>query len=552
MADEESGEPDEDDLSGQVFGNYRVLSRLGEGGMGAVYLAHHQLIDKQVVIKVLHPEMAKRPEFVERFHREAKAATSIGHEHIVDVTDMGQLPDGSPFIVMEYLEGRSLGDLLLDEGALPIGRAIRLVQQVCDALAAAHDKGIIHRDMKPDNVLVLERRGEDFVKVLDFGISKFLADEEQIKLTQTGMAMGTPSYMSPEQTQGLDTVDHRTDLYAVGVMLYELLSGDVPFTASTYAALILKAVTEPPPPLREARPDVPETLEAVVLSALAKKPEGRPADLRVLSDALAPFSSLDAPAPASLSSAPGESTGPLGPGWTKGPTLLANSAAELPTERPGANDAALPATRAAIELDPPLGGPISRSSLEDTALPEPSERSESSVEPEAERVTGRASRGLWIGAGLVAAALVGGLILWNRAPAPTPPPPAPEEVHVRIRVAPADATVEIDGVRFDNPVEAQRLRSLSPVRLRIQHPGYEPVERMVVFDEDRAYDIQLAPVAASPPDAGISVSDAGAPEEEPAPEPTAARPPREEPDPDGRPSRQGIYRGRRTVLRDDF
>ncbi|MCA9582785.1 MAG: serine/threonine protein kinase, partial [Myxococcales bacterium] len=284
-----------DDKVGLVLQErYRIIRKLGEGGMGSVYEARHELIGKKVAVKTLNPAFAKDPGLVERFRREARAATAAGNAHIIDVTDLGTLPDGSPFLVMEYLEGTEFGDLLAREGALPVGRAVHILSQVCDALGAAHGKGIVHRDLKPENIYLIHLQGDpDFVKVLDFGISKMQEAKEGVKsLTQTGTALGTPHYMSPEQAQGLATTDHRADIYALGVILYYALSGTVPFDADSYAALVLKIFQEVPKPLVELRSDIPPELDALVQRCLAKKPEDRFASVQELERALRPFRDL--------------------------------------------------------------------------------------------------------------------------------------------------------------------------------------------------------------------------------------------------------------------
>lgn len=273
-------------------GRYRVLRLLGAGGMGKVYLAEHEQIGKKVAIKCLNPEMTSHAMVVERFRREARAATAIGNEHIVDVTDMGETPDGAPYIVMEALDGVEFGDLIAEVGAMPIGRAVRILRQACDALAAAHDKGIVHRDLKPENLFLVRRGGDDeFVKVLDFGISKFSEsiNGANASLTQTGMTMGTPLYMSPEQAQGLRSTDHRTDVYSLGVILYMALTGRAPYTAETFPLLIVAIVTAQVPSIRRIRGDVPASLDFVIQRCLAKDPDERFPDCRELAKALAPF-----------------------------------------------------------------------------------------------------------------------------------------------------------------------------------------------------------------------------------------------------------------------
>src|SRR5688572_26918280 len=208
---------------------------------------------KAVAIKVLHREMTTYPEIVARFEREAVAAGRIEHPHVAAATDFGKLDDGSFYLILEYVEGRSLGSVIDSDGPLPQGRALTIARQIADALSAAHAAGIVHRDLKPDNVMLIEREGfADWVKVLDFGIAKLHIEETDPErsqpLTQMGTVFGTPQYMSPEQGQG-HTVDARADLYTLGIILYEMLAGKLPFHADDLVVLITRHITEPPPPL---------------------------------------------------------------------------------------------------------------------------------------------------------------------------------------------------------------------------------------------------------------------------------------------------------------
>lgn len=273
----EAGAPEQPDdpLIGQVIdARYRIESLLGEGGMGIVYRATHTALNKPLAIKVLRPEVSKNDEIVARFRQEAQSASAIGNQHIIDISDFGVLPDGSTYFVMEFLEGCSLTDALL-ETRLSTERTIHIAQQLCKALGAAHERGIVHRDMKPDNVQLIPRGGtDDFVKVLDFGIAK--VGGSNTKLTQAGQVFGTPHYMSPEQCAGTN-VDHRTDIYAVGVILYEMGTGQVPFDADNLMGILTKHLYEKPVPPHDLPPptDVPAALEAVILKCLAKKAEQR-------------------------------------------------------------------------------------------------------------------------------------------------------------------------------------------------------------------------------------------------------------------------------------
>ncbi len=265
---------------GQVIADrYRLVKRLGEGGMGEVYLAEHIYINKRVALKLLRPEIANNAEAVERFHREARATSSIGHENIITIDDFGRLPDGSVFFTMEYLEGEPLSELML-RGPLDPGRALEIVLQVCRGLKAAHEKGIVHRDIKPDNIFVTkDAQGRDLVKILDFGIAK-VNEPGSSNLTRTGQVFGTPHYMSPEQAMG-KPLDHRSDIYSVGVIMYEMFTGRVPFRAESFVGILTKHVTEEPVPPRQAAPDraIHPKLEQVILKAMEKRPEHRYASM---------------------------------------------------------------------------------------------------------------------------------------------------------------------------------------------------------------------------------------------------------------------------------
>lgn len=282
----------EDPLSGRVLsGRYRLIEVIGRGGMGAVYRAHHILMDKPVAVKVLRQELASDTEAVARFHREARSASRLDHEHIIRVSDFGQTDDGLLFLIMELLDGENLAEVAR-RGPLPWRRAAAIARDVALGLSHAHEQGVIHRDLKPENI-VLVRRGKSrqLVKVLDFGLAKLIShsargdaggdgaepDLAVQSLTRTGVVFGTPEYMSPEQAEGRP-LDPRTDLYALGVVLYQMLCGKLPFSAMTFLALIAKTVNEPPPPLRSQNSSIvlPSELESLVLRCLAKQPEDRP------------------------------------------------------------------------------------------------------------------------------------------------------------------------------------------------------------------------------------------------------------------------------------
>jgi serine/threonine protein kinase len=278
-----------DPLVGKILDHrYRVLHRIGKGGMGCVYAAEHLLIRRKVAIKTLLGSLSGRPEALERFHREAIAAAAIGDEHVVSVTDMGQLDSGDYYLVLEYLEGCDLAWLIASEGSLSVSRSLHIALQLCDALVAVHDKGIVHRDLKPENVFLVDRKGmRDFVKVLDFGICKIQeGSPDQRKLTETGVALGTPHYMAPEQVEARGNIDLRADLYAVTAILYFTLTGDPPFDASTLPQLFLRICYDAPPALHMRRADASEALERLVARGLAKRPEARFANAAELRAAL--------------------------------------------------------------------------------------------------------------------------------------------------------------------------------------------------------------------------------------------------------------------------
>jgi serine/threonine protein kinase len=267
---------DEAELIGATLsGRYLVTRKVGQGGMGAVYEATHTLIGKRVAVKVLLEKYARREAIVQRLEQEARLASSCQNEHIIDITDFGTTEDGRTFVVMEYLDGESLAECLSRETRLPEQRILGIISQAASALAAAHAKGIVHRDIKPENLFLLRRKDQDFVKVVDFGISKSLRAsdeaEEQPRLTQTGMVLGTPLYMSPEQARGDDELDARVDVYALGVIMYEATTGRVPFVGNNYLSVISQVLNEDPRSPRELCPDLSEELEAIVLRAMSKE-----------------------------------------------------------------------------------------------------------------------------------------------------------------------------------------------------------------------------------------------------------------------------------------
>lgn len=294
-----------DPLIGRVIdGKYAIIERIGSGAMGNIYKAEHKALSKIVAIKVLHKHLVREESHIKRFHREAKAASKLNHPNCITILDFGQTSDGWSYIAMEYLPGRDLCRILFEEGPLPPARAVHIMAQVLDALDEAHANGVIHRDLKPENVMIEKLRSDpDFVKVLDFGIAKirdFDGTEQSSFKTATGMVFGTPEYMSPEQIRG-EELDGRSDLYSLGVVLYQTLCGDLPFKGESVLEVATAHLTQPPPPLCERRPGLPKALYDVVGKLMAKKREDRYATAsearEALLKAIAPSGEQFAPLP---------------------------------------------------------------------------------------------------------------------------------------------------------------------------------------------------------------------------------------------------------------
>ncbi len=542
----EEGSTDHDERVGIVVADrYRIARVLGVGGMGGVYEAEHLLIGKKVALKCLHREYARDRDIVERFKREARAATLIGNDHIIDVTDMGDLPDGSPFLVMEFLAGRPLA-ALCELGPLPVRRAVHIARQICSALGAAHDKGIVHRDLKPENVFLIERNGDpDFVKVLDFGISKMHSSGVDKGLTRTGMAMGTPSYMSPEQAQGSKNLDHRTDVWALGVILYEMLAARRPFDADSYPLLLMNIVATDPDPVGWYRKDLPPALADAVMKCLVKDQDGRIHTMRELADALAPFEELE------IEVELGDPSKPTDVGDSQSVTDRYRQTALSRKKQAGTEPDGGPEDRrsggtqpdGSLEAPPPMS--YAQAEAEARARKgggEPTTKEALSSQPKVERESARApaqtapevralerqaqgnnQMALIVGGVAVVAVLGIGIAAASGAfsatppattstppptttatPPPTTPPPTsvgtpppttpapPTEVRIRIRVEPSDARILIGGIEFPNPMDAPQPRSLTPTRITIERDGYTTIEQLAIFGEDQSFMFQMA------------------------------------------------------------
>jgi serine/threonine-protein kinase len=393
-----------------LAGKYRVERILGAGGMGVVVAAQHIQLDEKVALKFLLPEALKVPEAVARFDREARAAVKIKSEHVARVTDVGKLESGSPYMVMEYLQGGDLAGMLEKTGRLPVQRAVDFVLQACEAIAEAHSLGIVHRDLKPANLFCIKSpNGQLSIKVLDFGISKMTSATENVQMTRTTAVMGSPVYMSPEQMQTSKGVDARTDIWSLGVILHELLAGTVPFDSQTVTELAIRVATEPPPPVTSVRPEVPAGLEQAIFKCLEKPRERRFQDIAELAAAIAPFGTRHAQG--SLERIQG----------TLGPLLAPTRLSAEPPETTAASGAS----------------------------PASSTQGSWNVTGSATKAKSKAVVGI-AGAAAVAALVVAGVLFMKRAPAPVAPanpaPPAPAVSATPAPLPPPAASVALVAV----------------------------------------------------------------------------------------------------------
>jgi len=434
---------------GTTIGNYKVTAQLGEGGMGIVYLAEHPAIGRKAAIKVLHPKLAADPEVVSRFFHEARASNAIRHPNIVEAYDYGTRPDGAPYIIMEYLDGESLSARLKRMGRLPLRPALDFAHQAAGALAAAHDKSIVHRDLKPDNLFITADPrvpGAEQIKILDFGIAKLAAsvENEISHKTRTGVLLGTPLYMSPEQCLGVKDVDHRTDIYSLGCILYEMLCGAPPFVSEGFGALVNMHVNEPPVRASKHRPDLPAGVDRLILRMLAKKADERVPTMVAVQQAIGP----------ELARAPAPRPSELG-------------ATTLP-------DAAVREMRSATTLSAAASGPVGTE-------PGPSSR----------RRGRRVGLGVAVLLGVAGAAVVAFRprapappppivaatpVAAVRAPAPAPPPPpAPALIEAQLDSTPPGALVSVGGaVIGTTPMTWRTPASDRPTTLTFALDGYKP------------------------------------------------------------------------------
>jgi serine/threonine-protein kinase len=505
-------------------GKYRIERLLATGGMGAVYLGTHVGLRKRVAIKVLNPQLNSAP-MLERFHREAITASQIGHEGIAQVTDLGTSAEGEPFLVMEYLEGESLASRLKATGPLPIEDACELGCAILSPLAAAHQAGIIHRDLKPDNVFLVRQSRGEMVKLLDFGISRTKGQDAGFRLTTTGLVLGTPYYMSPEQARGDSEVTIGADLYSFGVMLYEMLIGVVPIRADNYNQLMYRVMTGEYVRPRQLRRDLPEALDQIIVRAMALEPGARPSSAHELEAALMPLCSqmfrdavtgrlsapglafrsstahrADALVPPTTPGRPGDpATGPgahpswpqaTGPGPSSVPGISGVSAplpvGTTPAPRSRAPVFILGAAIVVVGIviavvlgtrgDPAVAtGPAATASPVTPPTPPPT--AAPSATPAAGTVPTPPAHAE------------------PAAPQHTEEPAAPPKITLRLAIEPAGATITLD----DAPVTGPELvvpRDAKQHHLRITASGYLPDDETVSFDESQRLVVQLKKAAA--------------------------------------------------------
>ncbi|MFK7987650.1 MAG: protein kinase [Sandaracinaceae bacterium] len=460
---------------------YVIEYLLGSGGVGNVYAARHAQLDRQVALKHLRPEVARNAKIVQRFFDEARAANRVRHENIVEITDFREHEEFGAYLIMERLDGQDLADLIFEMGqAIPVKRAIRIAQQTASALGAAHTAGIVHRDLKPDNIFLTPRGDGDFVKVLDFGVAKLgegVASANAFK-TAAGTLLGTPAYMAPEQAMG-QPVDHRTDIYALGVILFEMLTGALPFDAETAGEFIVLHATSAPRAVTEFRSDAPAALVNLVERCLEKAPDDRPASMLEVEATLETV--LRDPGPAALA-----------------PPAAPQFGSDFPTQPP-AGEGGPETTRAAL----------SETEREATAritmpMPEPTPRSP-----------------WWIlGPAVAFSALALGAAFWivssREAPAPVAPvtepaapeaveepaatdepeqaPAAPAQIEVVFRSTPSGATVRLEGQDEplgQTPLSTTLLAREGTGRFTFELDGYQPHEEALSLDRDVLATVRL-------------------------------------------------------------
>ena len=466
----------DDQLIGRAVGNYRVTRVIGEGGMGRVYEAIHPVMGRKVAVKVLLQEFCQHKEVVSRFFTEARAAHEIHHPNIVDVLDLGHLDSGVPYIVMELLDGKPMSSVLQDSGVFNPQRVARLAADCARALAAAHAHGVIHRDLKPDNIFLVPGPGEgsvgEKIKILDFGVAKLTSDSatSATHKTMAGTLIGTPFYMSPEQCQGRADIDHRTDVYALGAIMYEILTGRPPFMGQSFGEILIAHSTQPPQPPSQLRAGLAPGLEAIVLRCLEKSPANRYASMEDLGGALDQWMANAGPV--------GGVTGTTG---QHDLSKMALDSTSMLTPSQIATSASSPSLEVAT-------GPGAPSSAGVGAASAPGLTGFQVSTPPKSRA------GLVVGS-LLALGIVGGAVWFAMTKQPPPPPPpvveqpppppvAPKLVDVVVTTDPPQARI-IDvasGKQIGVSPTKVAVKKGDKIAVRLEREGYAPFEK--VLDPD--------------------------------------------------------------------
>jgi serine/threonine-protein kinase len=454
-------------------GTYRLVRLIGQGGMGSVYEATHERVPRRFAIKLLNPEVVGNPTVFERFQREAEVASSIGNEHIVQAFDFNRTDDGVPYMVLELLEGEDLAARMLARGPLTLEQATSMLVQVTSALESAHGRGVIHRDLKPQNIFLSRREhDEDFVKVLDFGISKILHATETG--TRTGVVFGTPNYMAPEQAEGRSSeIDARTDIFALGSILYECLSGQLPFKAPTVVGTLYQVCHVEPEPLRKRLPGLPERIEQAIKRAMAKQRAERFASVAELREA---FTGVRVVAGRKVS-------------------LVLSQTGSTPLEMPG---------NVLSQFSAPLSVPTLMASAPPAQAPAETEDEVTTLEEE------DSSLRTWgVVACVVASVISTGFLVFARRPAQPPSPPrvptqvaapaaaaAPTSaaahpsadpsgtIEYRLKLDPPDSQVFLDGKPAANPLHVPRDNHRHEIK--VTAPGHILMSRSINADADVA------------------------------------------------------------------
>jgi serine/threonine protein kinase len=491
------------DLAGSLIDNkYRLVRLLGEGGMGSVWSAEHTLINRTVAVKVMHAGPDKSEDHYQRFFREAQSASSIGHPNIIEIYDLGVEENGNAYMVMELLKGESLESLLIESGCLPPPRVVSITLQILSALLAAHRKGIVHRDIKPDNVFIaVNPRLQEEIKLLDFGVAKVLgSDKKTLKLTMEGTLLGTPYYFAPEQARGSKDLDARIDIWAVGVMMYEMLSGTLPYVGENYNEVIGQVLEGTARPLEEVAPDVPESLVEIVATAMQKLPEDRYRDVGKMMKALFPLQD-------NLGSYPA----------MKKSNRTSYQAAKNTLNNPESDKTGASRNSSTVEIDTAAGslskGPdkfrrsrvvqgvaalvlvfvigiliifVDKGQADEEPAPPSNEtdpigvKIEETQEPDTSKIDPKEDVGPS-----------------DSEPPTLPVPDVVENVTIRFVSLPPRSKITIDGKRVLTPHDMPR--SDSPVELKVTAPGHNPYIKVLIPNEDRTIRIRMRKIEGKKP-----------------------------------------------------